>query len=183
MDGRDFPRGITCRPLPGGMETRSANRAPAAMPDGSRAGSRCCVSIDRPGWSRCGFRSHSSKRMYYENTSQATGFNSSYPTELFQTHSHLRSGALRYDKKSEKTRWKLTREKRPGANLRPPSCPLNQFVDAVADALHGFAQLPDAPVGDVALSHVASAERIYRTLFHLPLTVRLDLLGTQGAME
>ena len=67
-------------------------------------------------------------------------------------------------KKREKTPWKKTREKRSGANRRSPSCFLHQSVDATDDALRGFAQLPDAPVGDVALGRVAGPGMVHQPL-------------------
>ncbi len=87
-----------------------------SLPNGVQARSRCFVLIDSPVTSRCGIQSHTSMRTYSENSLLTTGFNSSYPTHLFQMCSHLRSGALERDKKREKTRWKKTREKRSGAN-------------------------------------------------------------------
>ena len=93
-----------------------------------------------------------------------TVFNRSYPTLLFQIRSHLRSSAQGRDKKREKTRWKKTREKRSGANRRSPSRSMHQFIDAVGDALHGFAQLLDASVCDVVFGDVAGPYVVHQPL-------------------
>ena len=52
----------------------------------------------------------------------------------------------------------------PRANRQSPSCSLHQFVDAVGNALRGFAQLPDAPVVGIALGHVAGPGVVHQPL-------------------